>query len=359
MNWLLANRGRNLVSLIFLCALLYAAFFTGGEAVQKTKRTTTRLLMGTMVSITTWGVEEFSESRAVAKAFTEMSRIDFLMSRHREASPVAKINSSALDRAQGVDLELAQLLKKAQTIQQMSHGAFDPGLGKLVVLWGFSGDEPALQPPGKAEIDAWLSNFQSGGGIELSEDKSSGKSLIRLSNTATALDLGGIAKGYAIDIAIHELKKSGITNALVNAGGDLRGIGSKGGEAWWVGIQHPRDREQIIAATSWPTQSNSGMAMVTSGDYERFFIHNGERYHHILDPKSGYPAKSGLLSVSVQATSATLADGLSTAFFVLGEKESRKLLQTLQGVELLLVRSDGTHWQSKGFQGNWLVKESN
>ncbi len=150
------------------------------------------------------------------------------------------------------------------------------------------------------------------------------------------------------------MQESGINNVLVNAGGDLRGIGGKGDKPWRVGIQHPRDRQRVIVATSWPQGAGSDMAMVTSGDYERFFLHDGERFHHILDPKSGYPARSGLLSVSVQAANATTADALSTAFFVLGEEESRKIVEGLPGVETLLVRDDGSHWRSAGFRGEWL-----
>ncbi|MBF0359177.1 MAG: FAD:protein FMN transferase [Magnetococcales bacterium] len=356
MNWLLARRGRNLVSLISICVLLYAAFFTGGDSALQKKRTTTRLLMGTLISITTWGVPEKIEQQGVAEAFAEIARIEDLMSRHKTDSPVAKLNHGAgSGQPQVVPSELITLLTEAQKIQQLSQGAFNPGLGKLIVLWGFSGDENVVKPPKKAEIASWLQSFQSAGGIELSQTDST----ISITNPEYGLDLGGIAKGYAIDRAILKLKKSGVVNALVNAGGDLRGIGSKGDASWRVGVQHPRDREKIVVATEWPASPKADMAMVTSGDYERFFIHNQERFHHIINPNSGYPARSGLLSVSVQADSATAADAWSTAFFVLGEDKSRDLLKKLPSVEVLLVRSDGTHWQSDEFRGKWLGKTTN
>jgi FAD:protein FMN transferase len=347
MNWLFAKRGSNFISLIFIGLLIYGAFFTGSNSVDNKKRTTTRLLMGTLVSITTWGVEEGKEGKAVTEAFLEIARVESLMSSHKESSQVAHINQG---KPQTVDKELIELLKEALRIKQLSNGAFNPGLGKLITLWGFSNDNPAIKPPNDAAIISWLKMFKGGDGIEVSEKNST----ISIINTAFALDLGGIAKGYAIDRAIWSLKNSGVQNALVNAGGDIRGIGKKGEKPWRVGIQHPREQNKIIVATQWANSPNADMAMVTSGDYERFFIYKDKRYHHILDPKSGYPANSGLQSVSVQAKSATLADGLSTAFLVLGEEASKKILKKLPDIEILIVRSDGTHWQSKEFRGNWL-----
>lgn len=365
--------GRALFALIAASLLLYAAFFTGrSNAPRQTdtdqKRTTTRLLMGTLVSISTWGVPDGLERQGVAAAFDEMARIDALMSSHKPESPVARLNRSAHDTSHPLVPELADLLREAQQIQKLSRGAFDPGLGELATLWGFSADPPATRPPEKNRLEEWLKIFHandsgagidseagegSGSDIELSTDPTTSHPLIRLANAATALDLGGIAKGYAIDRAIETLKAAGIRHALVNAGGDLRGIGRKGTQPWRVGIQHPRRSDRVIAVTLWPNQSDGDRAMVTSGDYERYFLHEGQRYHHLLDPKTGYPARSGLLSVSVQADRAALADGLSTAFFVLGEKETRDLLPTLPGVELMLIREDETHWQSEGFRGEW------
>ncbi|MBF0455736.1 MAG: FAD:protein FMN transferase [Magnetococcales bacterium] len=350
------QKRRNLVGSILLGALLYAAFFTGGQGLQNKKRTTTRLLMGTLVSITTWGVEEEQERQGVAAAFAEMARIDALMSRHQPQSPVAQINAAPVGSPFSVSPELVGLLREAWKIQTLSQGAFDPGLGQLIERWGFSGDKPPTLPPTKAAMATWLATFQPGEGIVLEEGSAGEESRIYLTNPATGLDLGGIAKGYAIDRAIFKLKEFGITNALVNAGGDLRGIGHKGEAPWRVGIQHPREKARLVAESQWPNRPDTDVAMVTSGDYERFFIHDNKRYHHILDPKSGYPAQTGLLSVSVQANSATEADGWSTAFFVLGEKQSRKLLPKLTGVEVLFVRQDGSHWKSVNFLGKWLGK---
>ncbi|MBF0194561.1 MAG: FAD:protein FMN transferase [Magnetococcales bacterium] len=347
MKWLFAKRGSNLISLIFIVSLVYGAFFTGSNSSNNKKHTTTQLLMGTLVSITTWGVEDKKESKAVADAFLEIARVESLMSSHKKSSQVSLIN---LKQSQIVDKELLELIKEAQRIKKLSNGAFDLGLGKLITMWGFSTDNPPNKPPEDTEIASWLNEFKEGDGIAISEKNNS----ISITKQAIALDLGGIAKGYAIDRAIVSLKKSGVQNALVNAGGDLRGIGKKGDKPWRVGIQHPRKQDKLIVATQWSNGQNVDMAMVTSGDYERFFIYKEKRYHHILNPKNGYPAKSGLQSVSVQTNSATLADGLSTAFFVLGEKASKELLKQIEDVEILIVRSDGTHWQSKGFRGEWL-----
>lgn len=348
--------GRNLFSLIFLAVILYFVFFTGFNSNTAQKRTTTRLLMGTMVSITTWGVADSKEQQAVAAAFAEMARIEASMSSHQPQSQVAKINAEAMDNRLPVTAELAGLLMEAAKIQEISHGAFNPGLGKLIGIWGFSSKSAVKQPPKKEDIAAWAAKFKADATILPTKTSGGDGFTLSLPNSASSLDLGGIAKGYAIDRAIETLKKFAIKNALLNAGGDLRGIGNKGGKPWRVGIQHPRETQRVIAVSEWSTQPDGDMAMVTSGDYERFFFHEGRRYHHILNPHTGYPAESTLLSVSVQADNATLADGLSTAFFVLGEVKSRELLKKLPGVGTLFVREDGSHWQSPMFKGRWLGK---
>ncbi|MBF0447700.1 MAG: FAD:protein FMN transferase [Magnetococcales bacterium] len=344
---------QRIFSLFFLLILLYIAFFTGENRQQPDKRTTTRLLMGTLVSITTWGVEESREREGVKAAFAEMARIEGIMSRHQPQTAVARFNAGLPHQPQPIPVELAQLIEKAQHIQTISDGSFNPGLGKIIELWGFSTDTPPQTPPSQNKIDEWLTHFKSGPGLVLSQIQPSQPTL-GLTNSATALDLGGIAKGYAIDRAIEQLRKAGIENGLVNAGGDIRGIGHKGDKPWRVGIQHPRETERVIAVSQWPNRKNGDMALVTSGDYERFFMDQGQRYHHILDPETGYPAKSGLLSVSVQADNALLADGLSTAFFVMGEELTRRRYRESPGVEVLLIRQDESHWKSEGFQGEWL-----
>lgn len=168
---------------------------------------------------------------------------------------------------------------------------------------------------------------------------------VSLGKKGMSIDLGGIAKGYAVDRAFELLKGLGYRNLVVNAGGDLRVGGSKMEGPWSIGIQHPRDPEKIMARISL-----SDTAIATSGDYEKFFIHQGKRYHHILNPKNGFPAE-GCQSVTVLHKEGITADALATAIFVLGLEKGYALCQKLEGVECLIVDKEGKVTLSPGLKG--------
>ncbi|MBF0186936.1 MAG: FAD:protein FMN transferase [Magnetococcales bacterium] len=308
----------------------------------QTPHTTTRLVMGTLVTITTWNVPEAQERQGVADAFREMQRIDRLMSSHHPQSLLSTLNRAEENSTIALDPELALVIRRGVEIHQITAGAFDPELRALIRLWNFSGDQPATTPPDPQQLASVLKTQKKRKRNRLINQNPPAMSV---GTGGANLDLGAIAKGYAIDRAITVLQQAGITDALVNAGGDLRILGSKGEAPWRIGIQHPRRDGEVIAVS----EIRSDLAMVTSGDYERAFVHNDRRYHHILDPETGTPSDSGLISVSVQAPDAMTADALSTAFFVLGEKRSLTLLPDFPDVELLLVRSDGSLHRTAGF----------
>jgi len=159
-----------------------------------------------------------------------------------------------------------------------------------------------------------------------------------------AVDLGGIAKGYAVDRAFKILTSLGYKNLIVNAGGDLRTGGFKNNEPWSIGIQNSRSPEKIMA-----TISVSGTAIATSGDYEKFFFHQGKRYHHILNPKTGFPAE-GCQSVTILCRDGMTADGLATAVFVLGPGKGYALCQKIGGVECLIVDGEGKTTMTPGLK---------
>lgn len=312
--------------------------------------TTTQLHMGTLVSISTWNTATDIEDRAVPRAFAEIARIEQRMSPYRPDSEVAKINAVSRETSTAISAELATLLRLGEKVTHHSEGAFAMGLESLTRLWGFSGETQPSVPPKKKPLDDWLSSYPKEGDILVTEP-SADTFFIRLKSDSVGLDLGGIAKGYAIDRAIEVMRQEGAINAMVNAGGDLRIIGSKGGEAWRIGLQNPRQTETVVAIS----QLSGDRAMVTSGDYERFFFHEGIRYHHILDPHTAKPARSLLSSVSVQAPQAALADALSTAIFVLGSEKGFALLQQFPGCEALLITESGEPIRSPGFIGEWLI----
>jgi thiamine biosynthesis lipoprotein len=222
-----------------------------------------------------------------------------------------------------VTQEMADLLRDAQRISRLSHGYFEPGVGALVELWGFHSSTATPAEPSAAEIGKWLRTH---GGI--ADLRLSARS-VSSDNAHVMLDLGGIAKGVAVDRIIGILRRRGIDNAIVNAGGDLRAVGTRKDRQWRVGIKAPR-AEGILGYI----ELADGEAAFTSGDYERFFDAEHARMHHLLDPVSGYPA-THTQAVTVIAGDGTTADAAATAVFVAGRDDWREVAADL-GVSAVL-----------------------
>lgn len=314
----------------FIVLFLIGFFIARNSSSEQKTFKRTQILLGTVVEIQVRDKDEKKAEDAIAKAFAEVKRIDDLFTTYNEESPVWKINNSS-DTLFKVDNEIYNLLVLCDSVTQLSDGCFDVSLDNLTKAWGFYTDNPHL--PTKTAIDSalYLSGWNN---IELKENQT----IIR--RKQVGLNFGAIAKGYAVDKAIEVLKKSGITEALVNAGGEISVIGSD----WKVGIQHPRDEREIIAAIKL---NNNTVA--TSGDYEQYFEQNGIRYHHIIDPKTGYPAR-GLQSVTVINQSNTFADALATAVFVMGKEKGMKLIESLDNTEAMIIDDEGKVFYSGGFE---------
>ncbi|MBF0347824.1 MAG: FAD:protein FMN transferase [Magnetococcales bacterium] len=322
------------------------------QPAQQEVHATTRLAMGTLVSVSTWGVAGGEEEKAINDVFTKISQVEALASRQNSTTPVHEINQSPGMKPFPVSEELATIVGAGLNMHTVSNGAFDPGLAHLLDLWGFAHGVPDVgRIPEAGAITAWLEERgkYSEYGIRLTKDKD-GTALLTVESHAFALDLGAIAKGYALDKAMETIKHDGIANALIIGGGDMVISGSKGGKPWRIGIQHPRDREKVMAFA----EISGEIAMATSGDYERFFMVAGERQHHILDPKTGRPSRSGLISVSIQTKKAMDADMFSTAVFVMGMEKGKAFIEKTDGVEGMMVAEDGSRWKSSGFKGQWL-----
>ena len=260
----------------------------------------TKILLGTVVEIQVRDADEQKAEDAITKAFAEVKRIDELFTTYNEDSPVWKINNSA-DTIISIDSEIYNLIVLCDSITKLSNGSFDVSLDNLTKVWGFYTDDPQL--PTKAEIDSALLNTGWQKITLLGDNK-----IIKKENLG--LNFGAIAKGYAVDKAIDALKKLGINEALVNAGGEISVIGND----WIVGIQHPREINSIIKKIRL-----DGFTVATSGDYEQYFEVHEIRYHHIIDPKTGYPSK-GLQSVTIINKSNAIADALATGVFVMGKE---------------------------------------
>ncbi|MEO5349636.1 MAG: FAD:protein FMN transferase [Magnetococcus sp. YQC-3] len=313
--------------------------------------TTTRMLMGTLVTITVADLPRNQGEQAMQHAFAEMARVEELMSAHRPTSEVSRINQVSRETWIPISAELGQLLQRGLAMSRLSGGAFAMDLQPLTTLWGFSSDRAVSKPPPQEAVQQWLQGYPQTEAIELRTSEESGYA-IRLASASVGLDLGGIAKGHAIDRAVAVLRQEGVRNAIVDAGGDLRVLGSKGGKPWRIGIQHPRQPDQVAAISLL----QGDLSMATSGDYERFFIHEGTRYHHIMNPATGLSAHSGLSSVTVQNRNGMIIDGLSTAIFVLGAEKGLALLAHFPGCEALLITEEGKPVRTPGFIGEWLEK---
>jgi len=324
------HTGRSLAYLL-VAAIVTAALSlqscAGGAAPYKETRT----IMGTYVTITAarGGLTGEAVRDAAGKAFGEVERVDALMSTYKPDSQLSRINGNAGVGPVKVDPEVAETVGMALDIARETGGAFDPTVGPLVKLWGIA--SRAARVPSQGEIDSALKLVDYN---QVVVDR--GSSTVFITRPGMSIDLGGIAKGYAADRAVEALMKAGIPGGIVAVAGDLRLFGAHDdGSPWTVGVQHPRAKSTVLARFAL-----SDRAISTSGDYERFFIRDGVRYHHIIDPRTGYPAR-GLMSVSVLADSSCLADSLATGLFVMGPVKAMEFAKSHPEIDTLLVTSKG------------------
>jgi thiamine biosynthesis lipoprotein len=294
----------------------------------------TRFLMDTYVTIEIPG--DAGVAKVIEKALDRIEDVDHKFNVLNQESPLYRFNH---ENVPITDPEIIGLIQIALEVSKESGGAFDITVYPLVDLWGFFRGAPAV--PAQSDIAASLKKvgwwkLRIENGTLTKRDKS------------VEVDLGGIAKGYAVGEALKVLKDAGITSALIDAGGDIYAVGQLHGKPWKVGIRNPRG-EGVMGVVDV-----SDLTVVTSGDYERYFEKDGVRYHHILNPETGYPA-NGLVSVTVICSDAVRADGLSTALFVMGAQRGMELATRLPGVDVMMVTSEGKVLCSPGLQGNMTV----
>lgn len=294
-------------------------------------------LMGTVVEITATGKDEGKINRSITRALERMKQVEILMSKFTPESEISLINKNAGLKWVKVSPEVKEVLYKAKEFSRITGGAFDISIGILGKLWKFHKDS---QVPLREEIGRLMNLVDY---RKLRVDKENSK--VFLAARSMKIDLGGIAKGFIVDRGVEELKKNGVENFIINAGGDLTARGSKNGRPWKVGIQDPRNRAKIFV-----TLTLNDKSITTSGDYEKYFLQEGKRFHHILDPRTGYPARD-CLSTTIIANDATTADALATAVFVMGPDKGIKLIETLSGVEGIIVDKERRIILSSGLNG--------
>lgn len=297
------------------------------------------LAFGTLVDISLYGVPA-DQARPAVQAVDSL-----FQKQHRDwhawqRGALDHLNGSiAAGDSQETATSIVELIKLGQQFEVDSGGLFNPAMGSLFRLWGFQQDEPPTQVPDPADIATLLNQAPQMGDIELDGRR------VRSSNPAVQLDFGGFAKGISVDQAVSLLKSRGMNNLIVNAGGDLCLSGSAGNRPWRIGIRAP-EKGKLLASL----ELSGDHCVFTSGDYERGFEVDGRRYHHILDPRTGYPA-TGLRSVTVIATDAALADAAATALFVAGPANWPTVARRMGIKEALVLDAEGTVSITAGLRG--------
>jgi FAD:protein FMN transferase len=290
-------------------------------------------IMGTAISVELWADSAEQGAEAVGAVMREMHRIDAAMSPHKAGSELSRINREAPYGWVSLSGEMFGLLERAQQFASLTGGAFDISFASVGRLY----DYRAGVAPDAAALRAALP------GVGWRHIELDGlMHAVRFRHSATCIDLGGFAKGHAVDRAAVELQRLGVRHAFISAGGDSRVIGDRRGRPWSLGIRDPRAEGQLVAVLPLEDVSVS-----TSGDYERCFMRDGERVHHLIDPASGRSAR-GARSVTVLAPDGLMAEALSKMVFVRGPSAGMRLIERVPGVDAVVVDADGRLHRSSG-----------
>jgi len=294
-------------------------------------------IMGTAISAELWADTLAEGEAALDAVFDEMHRIDRLMSPHKPASELSRINREAAQHAVPLREEMATLIGRALDFSARTDGAFDISFAAIGQLYDYRAGtvpSPQLLAAARGLVD-WR---------ELHLDRQAGT--LRFGRAGMRIDLGGIAKGHAVDRAVALLRQRGIRHAMVAAGGDSHLLGDRRGRPWQLGIAHPRRRGENVAVL--PLQDT---AVSTSGDYERGFERGGVRHHHLIDPRTGDSARAAT-SVTVLAPDGVTAEALSKMLFIHGPRRGFAMLEGWPGVDAVLVDAQGVLHASAGFNGS-------
>ncbi len=290
-------------------------------------------IMGTRIGVEVWHEDQAEAEQAIDEVLAEFRRLDQALSPYIETSELYSVNRDAAQHPVVISQEFLHLLQTSLEYSELTGGAFDITFASVGYQYDY---RKGIAPDKEAIAEALpLINYRL---INLDAQDST----VAFERPGMRVDLGGIAKGYAVDRGIAILSSRGIENALVSAGGDSRLLGDHRGRPWHIGIQAPRDKQGMAAVLPL-----SETAISTSGDYERYFERDGVRYHHIISPKTGRSAGE-LRSVTILGPNATRTDALSTSVFVLGLKQGLALIDRLEDVEAVIIDNQGEMHISKG-----------
>jgi len=296
------------------------------------------ILMGSSFEITVVAEDEDFAKESLAIAKKEIIRIENLISSWDQKSETSRINRNAGIAAVEVSKELFDLIFRAQQISKLSSGAFDLTFAAIDKLWNFDGRESEMPNPDTLKASVFNIGYQL---IELDEESLT----VFLPKKGMKIGFGAIGKGYAADSAKQLLVERGVLGGIINASGDMNTWGTKpDGSSWTIGIVNPMNNKKVF---SWFSLEHN--AVVTSGDYEKFTQINGRRYSHIIDPRTGIPSQ-GIVSCTIFAGKAELADAIATAIFVMGVESGLFLIDQLPDIEAILIDDSGIIHRSKNIE---------
>ncbi len=295
---------------VIILMLVFGILLVSAWVANMYSYTATEYALDTMCSITAYGI---NAKAAVEDGIDTLKRLESTLSVHREDSDISRLNR---EKKAVIENDVFGIINSAIEVSSDTRGAFDITVKPIVDLWNVKGGGPV---PDHNDIIHRLKSI-SNKNIQLNYEKNS----VTLLGENVQIDLGAIAKGYCADAVADVLKKHGIKSGIIDLGGNVRTIGKKRGNAWRIGIQNPN----ATRGEYFGILDISDKCVVTSGGYERYFTKDGKVYHHIIDPRTGYPATSGITSVSIIAENGAVADALSTAVFVLGVDDGLSLLNS-------------------------------
>ncbi len=328
--------------LIVLCLIMSVVLAGCGKS-KTPVQSETSFLMDTVATIS---IYDKKDKDIINQAFKRTTEVEDLMSKTIAKSDISNINKNAGEKGVKVSEETYNIIKKALEIAEKTDGAFDPSIGPLVELWNIKETEDRNWIPTEEEIEAakTLVNYKD---VELSNGE------VKLLKKGMKLDLGGIAKGYGADEVRKVLEANKVESAIIDLGGNIFAMGSKyNDEPWNIGIKNPDSSESDYIGIVGVEDKT----VVTSGGYERYFKIGDEIYHHIIEPETGYPAKSEFKSVTIVGDNSMLADALSTSIYILGLEKGKELISSIKDVDVIFLTTDDIVYVSKGLKDNFVLK---
>jgi len=340
----MGKKSRDILIAAAAASLVTALYFLAGRAKQVEVDSGHRLIMGTFARAVAVAADSKIAGKAIEAALSEIESVDRLMSDYKSDSEISQVNRDAFNRVVAVSEPTYQVLRRSIEFSKLTGGAFDITVGPLVDLWRSAGKKG--QTPSEEELAATKAKV----GFEklILDDK---KQTVRFASEGMRLDLGGIAKGYAVDKAIEAMQKAGAIGGMVDIGGDLRCFGKppKGKSKWSIGLQNPKPNKNTDESDLLLVLKLDNAAVATSGDYQQFVLIEGKRYSHIINRRTGAGAH-GLSSVTIIADNATDADALATAVSVMGTEKGLALIEKMPGTEAILITAQYQIMKTNGVE---------